>query len=181
VLALRHGLLTLPEDLGGWILLGIAISGLLVAVIPDGWIESFIGSGKGGQFGVMLLMLVIGIPWYICATASTPLAAALMAKGLSPGAALVFLLVGPATNPATIGWVLRDLGKAALVCYLTGISVVALVAGLIANALIPARLLRLDVILDESAQTGPLAAIAAAVLLIVLVAGVVRHRMARNR
>ena len=78
-------------------------------------------------------MLVVGIPLYICATASTPIAAALVLKGLSPGAALVFLLAGPATNAATLTVVLKHWGRKATVVYLTAISLCALLLGWLLN------------------------------------------------
>lgn len=74
--------------------LGLVLAGLITALIP----EEIIGNLLGGGLSSMLIMLVIGIPLYICATASTPIAAALILKGVSPGAALVFLIAGPATN-----------------------------------------------------------------------------------
>ena len=81
----------------------------------------------------MVMMLIIGIPIYICATASTPIAASLLLKGMSPGAALVFLLAGPATNTVTISTVLKTMGKRALVIYLASISVISIALGYILN------------------------------------------------
>lgn len=78
-------------------------------------------------------MLVVGIPLYICASASTPVAAALVLKGLSPGAALVFLLAGPATNAATITVVVRYFGKMATLIYLASIAVCSLLLGWLTN------------------------------------------------
>ncbi len=79
----------------------------------------------------MLIMLLVGIPMYICATASTPVAAALILKGVSPGAALVFLLVGPATNVTSLSVLFGILGKRATAIYLTTLSLFAVVSGLI--------------------------------------------------
>ena len=78
-------------------------------------------------------MLGVGIPLYICASASTPVAAALVLKGLSPGAALVFLLAGPATNAATITVVVRYFGKVATLIYLASIAVCSLFLGWLTN------------------------------------------------
>lgn len=83
----------------------------------------------------LLIMLGVGIPLYICASASTPVAAALVLKGLSPGAALVFLLAGPATNAATITVVLRYFGKGATLIYITSIAVCSLALGWLTNRL----------------------------------------------
>ena len=82
----------------------------------------------------MLLMLLFGIPLYICATASTPIAAALILKGVSPGTALVFLLVGPATNIASLSVLVGLLGKRATLIYLASIAVVSVVCGLLLDA-----------------------------------------------
>jgi uncharacterized protein len=83
----------------------------------------------------LLLMLGIGVPLYICASASTPIAAALVLKGLSPGAALVFLLAGPATNAATIACVRRFWGGAATLVYLASIAACSLLLGWLTNRL----------------------------------------------
>jgi len=80
-------------------------------------------------------MLGVGIPLYICASASTPVAAALVVKGLSPGAALVFLLAGPATNAATITVVLRYFGRQATLVYLVSIGICSLLLGWLTNRL----------------------------------------------
>jgi hypothetical protein len=88
-------------------------------------------SALGGGIGAMLLMLILGVPLYICATASTPIAAALVLKGVSPGAALVFLLVGPATNIASLSVLVGLLGKRAVTLYLGSIAAVSILAGLV--------------------------------------------------
>jgi uncharacterized protein len=114
-------------DLAGWFFIGIFISGIITALIPDDVFSSYLGGGLTS----MLLMLVIGIPMYICATGSTPIAAALILKGVSPGAALVFLMAGPATNITSISVVTGILGKRATVIYLASIAVFAVLSGLL--------------------------------------------------
>ena len=94
-------------------------------LIPSDFIEHH----AGGQFMPLIMMLFIGIPLYICATASTPIAAALILKGLSPGAALVFLLAGPATNASTITVITRLMGKRIAALYLATIAVCSLGLG----------------------------------------------------
>ena len=84
----------------------------------------------------MLLTLVISLPLYVCATASVPIAAALVASGFPPGAALVFLMAGPATNVATLGAIYKTLGRRSLVVYLTTIIAGSLIAGTVFNKLI---------------------------------------------
>ena len=83
----------------------------------------------------MLLMLTFGIPLYICATASTPIAAAFIMKGVSPGTALVFLLVGPATNVTSLSVLIGLLGKRATVLYLVSIAVISVLCGLAVDAI----------------------------------------------
>ena len=113
-------------DLAGWFFIGLLLAGMISALVPDDLITTYLGGG----FVAMLLMLAFGIPLYICATASTPIAAAMILKGVSPGAALVFLLVGPATNMATISVLVGLLGRRATVVYLTCIGVTAVIFGL---------------------------------------------------
>ncbi|MFT5169675.1 MAG: hypothetical protein ACI8Q2_000286, partial [Candidatus Omnitrophota bacterium] len=91
--------------------------------------SSFIENNLNDGFSAMVIMLIAGIPLYICASGSTPVAAALILKGMSPGVALVFLLVGPATNVATILMVWRFLGKQSLGVYLFSIMASALLFG----------------------------------------------------
>ena len=132
--ALRYGLVDMFADLSHWLFAGFALAGLAAAAIPQGWIEDHLGSGPW----TMILMLLVGLPTYVCATSSTPVAAALIARGLSPGAALVFLLAGPATNMATMAVVARDLGRRSLILYLLSIAVVAVAFGLATDGLLDA-------------------------------------------
>lgn len=131
--AVRYGLIEMPEDLAPWLVVGLALSAAIGALVPPGWIESQVGTG----LVPMLLMLVVSLPLYVCATASTPVAAVLIAKGLSPGAALVLLLAGPATNTATMAWVVKDLGWRALAIYVGVIGAAAVGAGMAVDALAP--------------------------------------------
>lgn len=119
----------LLKDIGGWFLLGILIAGIISYFVPVDFVDRFLG----GEYSSLLIMLVVGIPLYICASASTPIAAALVLKGLSPGAALVFLLAGPATNAATMTVVAKHLGKTATVVYVAAIALCSLTAGWLVN------------------------------------------------
>jgi uncharacterized membrane protein YraQ (UPF0718 family) len=115
------------DDIALWFLLGLLLAGAITALIPSQWMEQHLGGG----LPAMLMMLVVGIPLYICATASTPIAAALILKGVSPGAALVFLLAGPATNVTSLTVLFGILGKRATALYLVAIAVSALLCGLV--------------------------------------------------
>jgi uncharacterized membrane protein YraQ (UPF0718 family) len=126
---LRFAVGDLWGDLAGWFLIGLVLAGLITVIIPPDIFGKYLGSG----LPAMLLMLIIGIPLYICATASTPIAAALILKGVSPGAALVFLLAGPATNMASLTVLSGVLGKRATGIYLASIAVCAVLFGLVVD------------------------------------------------
>ena len=116
-------------DIGKWLLIGIGVAGVISTVVPDEFFIRYLDN----EFLSLLIMLGVGIPIYICASASTPVAAALVLKGLSPGAALVFLLAGPATNAATITVISRYFGKSATLVYLSSIAFCSLVLGWLTN------------------------------------------------
>lgn len=124
---IKYAYIELLGEIGFWLIVGVVIAGIISYFVP----ANMVGSYLGGGIGSMLLALVVGIPLYICATASTPLAAVLILKGMSPGAAFVFLLVGPATNAATITMVLKFLGKRTTVVYLASIALCAVISGLV--------------------------------------------------
>ena len=126
---LKYAFTDLLRSIGLWFLLGVLIAGIISALIPAGFLENNVGDGLFS----MLLMLVVGVPLYVCATASTPVAAALALKGLSPGAALVFLLAGPATNTATIAVAAKILGKKTAVIYVVAIAICSIGAGVAVN------------------------------------------------
>ncbi|WP_415718462.1 SO_0444 family Cu/Zn efflux transporter [Maridesulfovibrio sp.] len=119
----------LLQDIGLWFLGGVLLAGIFGALIPDGFIERNLGDG----FMPLLIMLAAAVPLYVCATASTPIAAALALKGLSPGAALVFLLAGPATNAASFTVVAKLLGKRSALIYLGSIIACSLALGMLTN------------------------------------------------
>lgn len=110
-------------------IIGIFIAGLITFFFPD---DLTIWANEH-QLLSMLMMLIAGIPMYVCATSSTPIAAALILKGLNPGAALVFLLAGPATNAATINIVRNLFNTRALIIYLSMISICSLAMGLLVD------------------------------------------------
>ncbi|MCH7826016.1 MAG: SO_0444 family Cu/Zn efflux transporter [Acidobacteria bacterium] len=124
----RYAFGPLLEDLAPWLMVGFVLAALLAVAIPDGILAN-IPSGWISS----LLMMVIAAPLYVCAAAATPIAAALVLKGLDPGAALVFLLVGPATNITTILVVSRFMGNRVLGIYLGGVTTCALLFGVAVN------------------------------------------------
>ena len=124
---LRYAAIDIWGDLAGWFFIGLLAAGVITVLIPDEMIVNYLGGGLGS----MLLMLCLGIPLYICATASTPVAAAFIMKGVSPGTALVFLLVGPATNVTSLSVLIGILGKKATAFYVVSMATVAVLCGLL--------------------------------------------------
>lgn len=174
--ALRYGLSDMFADLGHWLLLGFALAGLISALVPPGLLERYIGEGPLAY----LVTLAVALPLYVCATSSTPVAAALIAKGLSPGAAVVFLLAGPASNAATMVIVARMLGRRALALYLASIVITAVLFGVATDALLGTAVLpTVTTLHHHHAEAGGGAAIAAVVLIGLMFTGVVR-RMSRS-
>lgn len=127
VRALRYGFVTLPRDIGRPMLVGLVIAAVISAVVPEGFFAEKLGQG----IFAMAVMMFVGIPIYVCATASVPVAAALILKGLTPGAALVFLMTGPATNAAGLVTIWKALGKRAALAYLLAVAGCALLGGIV--------------------------------------------------
>ena len=127
-----HAIIDLLDDIAGWLLIGILLAAALNTFVPANAIAQW-GSG----LLPMLAILLISVPMYICATASTPVAASMLVAGISPGTVLVFLLAGPATNLAAVGLLRRELGTKATVAYLVGIAVTSVGLGLAVDALLP--------------------------------------------
>ena len=130
--AMRFAFVDLFDDIFGWLLLGIIVAAAIQVWLPPQVLNQILG----GPIQSMLLMLLIGVPLYVCAEASTPIAAVLIAQGMNPGAALVFLLVGPATNIGSLGLLVRQLGMRSVVIYLSTIVIVSLGMGVFLNLLI---------------------------------------------
>jgi uncharacterized membrane protein YraQ (UPF0718 family) len=141
----------LLKDIGSWLLLGVAIAGVVSALVPDGFFAELFDHRAAS----LLVMLVVGIPLYMCASASTPIAAALVLKGLSPGAALVFLLAGPATNAATITIVARYWGRKATVAYLSAIAICSLALGWLLDLFYDWSGLDISRWVDRAGHDGP--------------------------
>lgn len=116
------------DDISSQFLVGLLIAGLITYLIPE---DFFAGSILGNGILGMLVMVAIGIPMYVCATASIPIAISLMMKGFSPGVAFVFLAAGPATNAASLAVLMNSLGKKTTFIFVGAISILSIVFGLI--------------------------------------------------
>jgi uncharacterized protein len=130
----KYGFVTLPRDIGRAMLIGLVVAAFISALVPDGFFADKLGTG----IVPMLVMMLLGIPMYVCATASVPIAAALMLKGLSPGAALVFLMTGPATNAASFVLIWKMMGRATAITYLVAVAGCALLSAIILDYIIRA-------------------------------------------
>ncbi|WP_018948880.1 SO_0444 family Cu/Zn efflux transporter [Thioalkalivibrio sp. ALMg11] len=125
----RYAFRDVLDDIRLWLVIGLLVAGALLALVPPATLAAW-GSG----LPAMLVMTVIGIPMYLCATAATPIAVGLIATGVSPGTVLVFLLAAPITSLATLGVFRRELGTPALSLYLAGIGVTTIALGLALDA-----------------------------------------------
>jgi hypothetical protein len=143
----------------------LVLAGIITVLIPSDLMAKHLGGG----LPAMLIMLAVGIPLYICATASTPIAAALILKGASPGAALVFLLAGPATNVTSLTVLFGLLGKRATVIYLASIAVVSVAFGLALDQVYAFLGISAQAVVGQAAEIIPFwAQIAGAVALLVM-------------
>ena len=125
----RYGLVNMVGDVSKWLCIGLVLGALISAFVPN---ELFL-TLRDYPLLCMLAVLVLAMPMYTCATGSIPLALALVAKGITPGAALVLLMAGPATSIASMLVVGKAFGKRTLVAYLASIAVGAIGFGLIVD------------------------------------------------
>ncbi len=165
----RYAFVDLIDDLAYWLVLGFILSAIISAWIPDWIFSGWVGQG----FTSLLIMLAVSMPMYICATASTPVAAMMIAKGLSPGAALVFLLAGPATNISSIPLLTKVLGRRSTLLYLVAIIVISILIGASLNWYCQYFQISLDMNVGE-AQTeelGWINTLSGILLLVLLIKG----------
>lgn len=175
---LHYGFVTLPKDIGLALLVGILIAGIMAAVVPQGHLEAYIG---GGLLSI-LLMIMAGVPVYVCATASVPIAAGFIHIGASPGAALAFLIAGPATNAATFTTIWKALGRQTALLYLVTVIASALGCGLLLDWLIPIAEMSLPELAGHAhaESTGSWLYHAAAILLLAVLVFSYTSRASQN-
>ncbi len=140
--ALKYGFVEMMEDIGKWLVVGLLVAGLITVFVPDDFFALF----RGNTQLSMLLVLCIAIPMYICATGSIPIAVALMLKGLTPGAALVLLMAGPACNMASILVINKVMGRKSLILYLTSIIAMSIFWGHVVDYLLPSAWIQASVL-----------------------------------
>ncbi len=135
----RYAFITFLSDIARWLVIGLLIAALISVALPEDFFTTYIYKGIVG----ILLTLIASMPLYICATASVPIAAVLLSKGISPGAILVFLMAGPATNAASFTLIGKTLGKRSLIAYLGTIIFAAVSFGLFIDAFLPVEWFRI--------------------------------------
>lgn len=130
---LHYAFVEFLQDISKWLVIGLLLAALMAVLIPDDFFTNYMAN----EYLSMILVLAASIPLYVCATGSVPIAAVLLMKGLSPGAAIVFLMAGPATNAATMTVIGKVMGKRTLFSYMVSIIGGALVFGILVNELLP--------------------------------------------
>ena len=130
---IRYSFVDLVQNIGKWLVIGLIIGTLITVLIPD----SFFSDLNLPSIVTMLIVLAIAVPMYVCSTGSIPIAAALIMKGLSPGAALVLLIAGPGVSVASLLVVGKSLGKKQLLFYLGSIIFGSIIGGLFVDYFLP--------------------------------------------
>lgn len=148
---MRYSFVTLLDELAPYLVLGFVLSGIIGVAIPEEWFTNPLMGGVGA----MLLMLFIGIPIYVCDMGSTPIAAALLLKGLNPGAVIVFLLAGPATNIGALVALRKYLGPRSLVIYLICIAIMSLAIGFAVDGIYAAQGISPSAIVGQGGSIMP--------------------------
>lgn len=142
----RYAFVEFLQDISNWLIIGLVLAAIVSVIVPPDFFATHLGNGFLGK----IIILIAAIPVYVCATASVPIAAVLMLKGLSPGAALVFLMAGPATNAATITMIGKVLGKRSLFSYLVSIIGGALIFGALIDWFLPSSWFTLNALSETS-------------------------------
>ncbi len=161
------------DDLVLWLAVGLLLAAVVATLVPPLAMAQW-GSGLSAK----LLMLLVGVPIYVCATASTPVAAGLLLAGISPGTVLVFLLAGPATNIATIGVIHKEMGRATTLVYLAGIALSSVGLGVLTDLLVSTLHIDIMTELESGGEALPLwVAASSGVLLLVAAIRPLRQRL----
>ncbi|MFA7257217.1 MAG: SO_0444 family Cu/Zn efflux transporter [Kiritimatiellales bacterium] len=166
-----YGFGVLPRDIGRALLVGILVSGLLGALVPADFFTRYLSS----EWLSMLAVMGLGIPIYVCSTGSIPIALAMIGMGLSPGAALVFLITGPATNAATIATVFKTMGRQVVVIYLMTLAGCSLSAGWLLNRILAAQIIA-EHVEHHTAGSGRFEQICALILTGLLISAVLPNK-----
>ncbi|MDD5091937.1 MAG: SO_0444 family Cu/Zn efflux transporter [Candidatus Wallbacteria bacterium] len=162
---LRYAFLDLPADMGRWLIIGVLVGALITIAFP------FNAGTLFSRYPYLdfLLILFFALPLYVCATASIPIAYALMLNGFSPGAAMVFLIAGPATNSITLTFIYQKLGRRAFTIFLATIAIISFFSGAVFNMIWTGTGSMLPDMHTHTSALGDAAAKFSGLLLLVLV------------
>ena len=125
----HYGFIEMMSDIGHWIIIGLLLAAVIYSLLPGNVVAEYMGSG----LLALVLVAMVSAPMYICSTAAVPFVAALIATGMLPGAGLVILILGPATNVSTILVIARSMGKNTVVLYVTSIMAISIGAAYIVS------------------------------------------------
>lgn len=171
--ALRYGYVEMVQNIGKWLIIGLVIAAAITVFVPDGFFTFF----AGYPLLSMIAVVIVAVPMYVCSTGSIPIALSLMLKGLSPGAAFVLLMAGPAANFASIIIVSKSLGKRTAAIYLGTIIIGAIAIGMCIDYLMPRDWFTMPMIAGEShchLHVGLFPGICSVILIILLINAFIR-------
>ena len=171
--ALRYGFVEMVQNIGKWLIIGLVIAATITVFVPDGFFTFF----ADYPLLSMIAVVIVAVPMYVCSTGSIPIALSLMLKGLSPGAAFVLLMAGPAANFASIIIVSKSLGKKAAAMYLATIVMGAIAIGLCIDYLMPADWFPMQMTAGKMnchLQVGLFPGICSVLLIILLINAMIR-------
>ena len=171
--ALRYGFVDMIQNIGKWLIIGLVIAAAITVFVPDGFFTFF----ADYPLLSMIAVVIVAVPMYVCSTVSIPIALSLMLKGLSPGAAFVLLMAGPAANFASIIIVSKSLGKKAAAIYLGTIVVGAMAIGMCIDYLMPRDWFTMPMVASHAnchLQVGLFPGICSVLLVVLLINALIR-------
>lgn len=174
--ALRYGFIDMIQNIGKWLIIGLVIAAAITVFVPDGFFTFF----ADYPLLSMIAVVIVAVPMYVCSTGSIPIALSLMLKGLSPGAAFVLLMAGPAANFASIIIVSKSLGKKTAAIYLATIVIGAIAIGMCIDYLMPRDWFTMPMVAGHAnchLHVGLFPGICSALLIILLInALIIKHK-----
>ena len=159
---IKYGFKVIPSDIAKWLMIGVVVGGLISTLVPEDFGTSYLGTPVLNY----LIILLVSIPIYVCATGSIPIALSLLAKGVLPGAALAFLIAGPSTNTVTISFVLKKMGKKIVFLYIVTIMIVSVLFGVIFDLIITGYNINIGTIINHQHENLELFKLISGIVLI---------------
>ena len=132
--SIRYGMVDMVSAVGKWLVIGLIVAAVITVFMPD---DLLVGLSNHPLLA-MLVMVLLAVPMYVCATGSIPIALSLMLKGLTPGVGFVLLMAGPAANMASVMVLNRSLGRRATAIYVGSVVVTAILFGVLVDYVLPA-------------------------------------------